>query len=151
MSELSHLDAQGRARMVDVSAKPVVRRMARAEGMLRATAATIDRAMGGDVPKGDAIGTARIAAILAAKQVDRVIPLCHTLPLDEVAVSFERAAPDMLRVTASARVSARTGVEMEALTAVTVALLTLYDMLKAIDKSMSLEGIRVVEKVKEAT
>jgi cyclic pyranopterin monophosphate synthase len=148
---LSHVDAQGRARMVDVGDKPVVKREAIAEGFLIAAPATLDRLMKGDLPKGDALAVARVAGITAAKRCDELIPLCHTLPLDAVNVDFERVGgigKDRVRITAAARISARTGVEMEALVAVSIAALTLYDMTKAIDKAMRIEGVRVVHKTK---
>ena len=149
---LTHLDTQGRARMVDVGHKPPMKRVAIAEGFLVAAKATIDRLMtkgGSDLPKGEALGVARIAGIQAAKRCDALIPLCHTLPLDAVSVDFARAAPTRVRITATASITAKTGVEMEALTAVSVAALTLYDMAKAIDKSMRIEGVRLVSKTKK--
>ncbi|MEE2906480.1 MAG: cyclic pyranopterin monophosphate synthase MoaC [Planctomycetota bacterium] len=150
MSEqsLTHVDAQGRVTMVDTSGKPPVRRRAIAEGFFVAAAGTIDRLMEGDLPKGDALATARIAGIQAAKDCDRLIPLCHSLPLDQVSVEFDRVEPGRLRIEAAATVIARTGVEMEALTAVAVAALTLYDMTKAVDRDLRIEGIRLVSKVK---
>jgi cyclic pyranopterin monophosphate synthase len=134
--------------MVNVGAKPIVRREAVAEGFLVAAPQTLNRLLAGDLPKGEALAAARIAGIQAAKRCDELIPLCHTLPLDAVSVEFERAAPDRLRITATANITAKTGVEMEALTAVAVAALTLYDMTKAIDKSMRIEGVRLVRKTK---
>ncbi len=148
-SELSHLDAEGRARMVDVGSKAVVRRSAVAEGFVHASASTIDRIMSGDTPKGDVLAVSNVAGIQAAKACDRLIPMCHSLPLDVVTLRFERADSEALRIEATVRTSARTGVEMEALTAVSVAALTVYDMTKAIDKSMSIDGIRLLEKTKE--
>ena len=149
MAELTHLDDQGRARMVDVGDKPPLRRTAIAEGFLVAAASTLDRLESGDLPKGEALGTARIAGIQAAKRTDELIPLCHTLPLDAVSVDFERVAPDRLRCIATARIVARTGVEMEALVAVSTALLTVWDMVKGIDADLAIEGVRLVEKRKE--
>lgn len=146
--ELTHLDAAGRASMVDVGDKPPVRRAAVAEGFLRAAAATLDRIVAGDLPKGEALAVARIAGIQAAKRCDELIPLCHALPLDRVAVDFERAAPDRLRIIARATVTARTGVEMEALLAVSIAALTIYDMVKAVDRALVVSDIRLVEKTK---
>ncbi len=146
--ELSHLDDQGRAQMVDVGHKPKVARTARACGDFVAEKATLDRLLAGDLPKGEALAVARVAAITAAKRTDELIPLCHTLGLDHVAVEFERVADDRLRVVASASLVARTGVEMEALVAVAVACLTLYDMTKAIDKSLRIEDIQLIEKAK---
>jgi len=134
--------------MVDVGSKPIVHREAIAEGYLHAAKATLDRLMQGNLPKGDALAAARLAGILAAKKCDELIPLCHTLPLDAVKIDFARAAPERVRITATATIRAKTGVEMEALTAVCVAALTLYDMAKAIDKTMRLEGVRLVSKTK---
>ncbi|MDG1837953.1 MAG: cyclic pyranopterin monophosphate synthase MoaC [Phycisphaerales bacterium] len=149
MSErLTHLDEQGRAQMVDVSGKPVVRRRAVAEALLRAKQDTLDRIMCGDLPKGEALAVARLAGIQAAKRVDVLIPLCHTLPLDHVEVSFERSEDGAIRIEASAAVTAKTGVEMEALTAATVAALTLWDMTKAIDDDLRIDGTRLVLKEK---
>ena len=147
--ELTHLDEQGRARMVDVGEKPLQRRIAIAEGYFCATPETLDRLMAGDLPKGEALAVARIAGIQAAKRCDALIPLCHTLPLDCVAVDFERVEPERLRIEATATITAKTGVEMEALTAVSIAALTLYDMTKAIDRKLSIEGIRLVKKEKQ--
>ncbi len=148
--ELSHLDEQGRARMVDVGDKPPMRRRAVAEGFFVAAPATLDRVMSGDLPKGEALAVARLAGIQAAKRCDELIPLCHSLPLDQASVDFERAADDRIQVVASASVTAKTGVEMEALTAVSLAALTLYDMTKAIDKDLRIEGVRLVSKEKTA-
>ncbi|MHC5114709.1 MAG: cyclic pyranopterin monophosphate synthase MoaC [Planctomycetota bacterium] len=148
-TELTHLDAQGRVKMVDVGAKPPVRRVAIAEGFLRAEPATLDRLESGDLPKGEALAAARIAGITAAKRTGDLIPLCHPLASDAVSVEFERAAADRLRIVAEVSITARTGVEMEALTAVSVAALTLYDMGKAVDKAMIIDGVRLVEKRKE--
>ncbi len=146
---LNHLDEQGRASMVDVSAKPTVRRRAVARATLVAKAGTLDRVLDADLPKGDALAAARLAGILAAKRTDELIPLCHGLPLDHVEVTFRRAGPDRLEVTAAALTAARTGVEMEALTAVSIAALTLYDMAKAIDKAMRIEAVHLVEKTRD--
>lgn len=145
---LPHLDAAGAARMVDVGSKPPLRRQAMAQGDFVAAPATLDRLLRGDLPKGEALAVARVAGIAAAKRTDQIIPLCHTLPLEHAAVAFQRLAPDRLRVTATAALTARTGVEMEALTAVAVACLTLYDMTKAIDKHLRIEGIELVKKTK---
>ncbi|MFO0875054.1 MAG: cyclic pyranopterin monophosphate synthase MoaC [Phycisphaerales bacterium] len=145
---LTHLDERGAARMVDVGAKPIVARRAVAEAFFVAQPATIDLLLAGRLPKGEALAVARIAGIAAAKRCDELIPLCHTLPLDQATVDFERAAPDRLRVVATASVAHRTGVEMEALVAASVAALTLWDMTKAIDTSLRVDGVRVVEKVK---
>jgi cyclic pyranopterin phosphate synthase len=146
--ELTHLDEQGHARMVDVGDKPPLRRRAVAEGFFVAAPATLDRVMVGDLPKGEALAVARLAGIQAAKRCDELIPLCHSLPLDQASVDFERVADDRVRVIASASVTAKTGVEMEALTAVSIAALTLYDMTKAIDKQLCIAGVKLVSKDK---
>ncbi|MAT80767.1 MAG: cyclic pyranopterin monophosphate synthase MoaC [Phycisphaerae bacterium] len=145
---LTHVDDQGRVTMVDTSAKPAVRRRAVAEGFFMGASSTLDRLFDGSLPKGDALATARIAGIQAAKDCDRLIPLCHGLPLDQVTVDFQRIDSDRIRIEASATVIARTGVEMEALTAVAVTALTLYDMTKAVDKGLRIEGITLVSKEK---
>ena len=111
---------------------------------------TLDRVMAGDLPKGEALAVARVAGIMAAKKCGELIPLCQPLPVDFVTVDFSGTAPDTVTVTAAAGVVAKTGIEMEALTAVSVACLTLYDMTKAVDKGLSIEGVRLVEKTKEA-
>lgn len=144
----SHLDCSGEARMVDVGAKPVVIREAVASGVLRCAHETITALRDKGLPKGDVLAVARVAAIQAAKRTDELIPLCHSLPLDSVAIEY-RIEPDNITIYATARTSAKTGVEMEALTAVSVAGLTLYDMLKAVDKGMVLGDIRVIQKSKE--
>jgi cyclic pyranopterin monophosphate synthase len=147
MARLTHLDSKGRAAMVDVGHKPISRRTALAEGYIKLQPATL-RAIGrGTVPKGEVLNTARIAGIQAAKRCAELIPLCHPLPLESIGVEFHfRKAK--LHIAATAVVTARTGVEMEALTAVAVAALTVYDMCKAIDKSMKIEGVRLVKKTK---
>lgn len=147
-SKLTHVDEQGQVRMVDVGDKPAVRREAIAEGFFIAASETLDKVVAGEMPKGEALATARIAGIQAAKRCDELIPLCHQLPLDAVRVEFERTGPDRLRVVATVSTTARTGVEMEALTAVSVAALTLWDMTKAVDRDLRIEGIRLVEKRK---
>jgi cyclic pyranopterin monophosphate synthase len=146
-SDFSHLDATGAARMVDVGAKPAQRRVARAEGVVRCQRETIAALRERALPKGDVLTVAKIAAIQAAKRTDELIPLCHSLPVDAVDVEFS-IEDDAVRVRASVSTTAKTGVEMEALTAVSVAALTIYDMCKAVDKTMTIEGIRVTEKVK---
>jgi cyclic pyranopterin phosphate synthase len=147
-SEFSHLDADGTARMVDVGAKPVQRRIAVASGFVECAPATVQALRDQALPKGDVLTVARIAAIQAAKRTDELIPLCHSLPLDKVDVDFElRDQGVAIRATAS--ISAKTGIEMEALVAVSVAALTIYDMCKAIDKAMVIGDIRVIEKIKE--
>jgi cyclic pyranopterin monophosphate synthase len=146
-ARLSHLNEKGEARMVDVSAKEVTSRTARAEGFVAMAPKTLDLILAGKAPKGDVLATARIAGIMAAKRTAELIPLCHSLPLTGVTVEFEPSRdPCGLRVEATAKVDAKTGVEMEALTAVSIACLTLYDMVKAVDQAMSFSGIRLVEK-----
>ena len=144
---LTHIDAAGAARMVDVSAKPVQARTAVAEGFIRLQPETLDRIRAGTLPKGEVISTARIAGIQAAKRTWDLIPLCHQLPLSGVTVAFDEM-PGGLHITATAKTAAQTGVEMEALTAVSLAALTLYDMCKAVDKHMVIENIRLVSKEK---
>jgi cyclic pyranopterin monophosphate synthase len=146
-ARLSHLNAKGEARMVDVSTKDVTTRTARAEGFVSMAQATLDLILSGNAPKGDVLATARIAGIMAAKRTYELIPLCHALPLSEVTVAFEPSRdPPGIRVEAAAKVDGKTGVEMEALTAVSIACLTIYDMAKAVDRAMSFSGIRLVEK-----
>jgi len=147
-SRLSHVDSRGNARMVDVGTKPVIPRRAVAECFFRAERATIDAVMQGALPKGEALPVARIAGINAAKRCHDLIPLCHALPLDFAGVEFERSEQGAIRIIATAAATARTGVEMEALTAATVAALTLYDMTKAIDKQLQIDCVRLVSKVK---
>ena len=151
--QLTHLDNQGRAKMVDVGHKPVSAREAVAEGFVMLRPATLRAIAEGGVPKGDVFAAARIAGIMAAKRCGELIPLCHPLPVEAVEVNFDvpelepdGTEPVRLHVKAVARINAKTGVEMEALTAVTVAALTVYDMCKAIDKTMSIEGVRLVSK-----
>lgn len=144
---LSHIDERGRATMVDVGGKEPMRRRAVAEGFFAARTETIDAVMEGRLPKGEALAVARVAGIVAAKRCEALIPLCHSLPLDAVHVEFERVDRG-IRIEAAASVTARTGVEMEALTAVSIAALTLYDMTKAIDRDLRIEGVRLIEKTK---
>jgi cyclic pyranopterin phosphate synthase len=158
--KLSHLDSAGRANMVDVSHKPVTRRTAIAEGFITLQPATLSAIAQGTVPKGEVLSTARLAGIIAAKRTADLIPLAHPLPLESIEVHFhlpslppEPRTPNpepslRLRITATARVSGKTGVEMEALTAVAVAALTIYDMCKAIDKTMTISDIRLLKKTK---
>jgi cyclic pyranopterin phosphate synthase len=147
MTKLSHLDEKGAARMVDVSDKATTQRTARAEGFVAMAPATLALVEKGEAKKGDVLATARIAGIMAAKRTHELIPLCHPLAIAKATVEFEAARdPSGIRVTAEVKVSGQTGVEMEALTAVSVACLTIYDMLKAADKAMTLDGIRLVEK-----
>jgi cyclic pyranopterin phosphate synthase len=144
---LTHFDAHGQAHMVDVGAKDVTHRVARAEGVIRMLPATLALIAQGGAKKGDVIGIARIAAIQAAKRTADLIPLCHPLPLTRVAVEFELdAAAALVRCTAQVETLGRTGVEMEALTAVQLGLLTVYDMCKAVDRGMVIDGVRVLEK-----
>ena len=144
---LTHLDASGAASMVDVGDKAPSVRVAEAEGFVAMESATLDLILSGEARKGDVIGIARIAGIMAAKRTHELIPLCHPLLLDKIGVEIE-ADPGLpgLRVTAIARVGGKTGVEMEALTAVTVACLTVYDMAKAVDRTMRIEGVRLLSK-----
>ena len=147
MTRLSHLDASGAANMVDVSDKDVTERVARAEGRVVMQPDTMRIIREGDAKKGDVLGTARLAGIMAAKRTHELIPLCHPLLLSKIRVDCEidDALPGV-RVIAEVKVSAQTGVEMEALTAVSVACLTVYDMVKAVDRAMRIEGVRVLEK-----
>ena len=148
MKKFSHLDEQGRAKMVDVGHKPAQQRIAVAEGFVRCQPKTISALRAKKLPKGDVFTVAKIAAIQAAKRTDELIPLCHSLPLDAVEVNFS-LKKNLVRIVAEARTTAKTGVEMEALTAVSVAALTIYDMCKAVDKTMSFEGVRLVSKIKK--
>lgn len=144
---LTHFDAQGQAHMVDVAAKPETHRVARARGSIRMQAATLALIAEGRASKGDVLGIARIAAIQASKRTAELIPLCHPLPLTRVNVEFEiDVAAGAVHCTAQAETFGRTGVEMEALTAVQVGLLTVYDMCKAVDRAMVMDGIRLLEK-----
>jgi cyclic pyranopterin monophosphate synthase len=146
MSELSHVDDSGALRMVDVGAKPAVRRRAVARASVRMAASTTERLRA--LPKGDALVAAQLAGIMAAKRTSELIPLCHPLPLSVVDVRLELQA-DGVAIEASAETTAQTGVEMEALVAASVAALTVYDMAKAVDKGMTIEGVALVEKSKE--
>lgn len=144
---LTHLDASGAAAMVDVGEKPATVRVARAEGLVMMAAETLDLIRAGQAKKGDVIAVARIAGIMAAKKTSDLIPLCHPLFLERIAVDIEpEPALPGLRVTATARVTGKTGVEMEALTAVTIACLTIYDMAKAADRGMTITAVRLLEK-----
>ena len=147
MTKLSHLNEKGEARMVDVSDKPATQRTARAEGCVVMAAETLALVEKGEARKGDVLATARIAGIMAAKKTHELIPLCHPLALSKVTVDFAPTQnPTGIRVSAEVKVAGPTGVEMEALTAVSVACLTIYDMLKAADKNMVLGSIRLIEK-----
>jgi cyclic pyranopterin phosphate synthase len=147
VTELSHVDESGDVKMVDVGGKPVSRRRAVARADVRMSAATARRLR--ELPKGDALATAQLAGIMAAKRTSELIPLCHPLPLTHVSVELTVGA-DVVEIVASAETTAQTGVEMEALTAASVAALTVYDMAKAIDKGMTVAEVRLVEKSKEA-
>jgi len=145
MAGLTHIDDKGAARMVDVGGKPVSGRTAVASGRIRMSPAALAAIKEGSVKKGDVLATARIAGIMAAKRTADLIPLCHPLGLDTVSIDFAFET-DALRATASASLNARTGVEMEAMTATCVALLTIYDMAKAVDKGMIIEDVRLIAK-----
>ncbi|MGB0152843.1 MAG: cyclic pyranopterin monophosphate synthase MoaC [Verrucomicrobiales bacterium] len=145
---LTHLRKDGSAAMVDVSGKPVVRREAVAEGFIQLKPETVSAIAEGQMPKGDVLAVARIAGIQAAKKTADLIPLCHQLPLTKVAVDFS-VEEKGLRITCSVRTDAKTGVEMEALTAASVASLTIYDMCKAIDKEMVIQEVKLLQKTKE--
>jgi cyclic pyranopterin monophosphate synthase len=146
MADLTHFDDQGRSRMVDTSAKAESLREARASGKMRMAPATLALIRDRGVAKGDVLAVARLAGIMAAKRTGELIPLCHPLSLTSVAVDFSFPADDLLHIETLARVFGRTGVEMEALTAVSVAALTVYDMCKAVDRVMTIEQIRLEEK-----
>jgi len=150
--KLTHLDDKGNARMVDVSGKPVTSRVAVAEGFISLQAATLRAIVAGETPKGEVLNTARIAGILAAKRTGDLIPMCHPLPIEQVEVLFELPEQieddieTVIRIQATAKIVGKTGVEMEALTAVALAALTVYDMCKAIDKTMVIDNIRLISK-----
>ena len=150
MAEFSHLDHEGAARMVDVGEKAVLRRTAVAAGAVRMSPETVGLLQEKALPKGDALNTARIAGVMAAKRTPDLIPLCHGLNLTSVDVEFE-VGEGGVRIVATARASDRTGVEMEALTAVSVAALTVYDMCKAVDKEMVIEDVKLLGKTKEGS
>lgn len=147
MNRLSHVDAKGEARMVDVSAKPVQLREAVAQGEVRLRKSTLDLIQSDKIAKGNVLATARVAGIQAAKRTGELIPLCHPLPITHCEVNFD-VSEDRITITASAKVAAQTGVEMEALTAVAVAALTIFDMCKAVDKDMRITEIKVISKTK---
>jgi len=148
MSDLSHVDEEGKARMVDVSDKPVTARMARATGSIQMRRETLDAIRSNTVAKGDVLGIARVAGIMAAKRTSELVPLCHPIALSDVSVELilDDALPG-IRVEATAKTAAQTGVEMEAIMAVSVSLITVYDMAKALDKSMVIGAISLAEKV----
>ena len=145
-AKLSHLDEKGRARMVDVAGKAVTRREAIAEAFVNMKGATLALISGGRAAKGDVFAVARIAGIQAAKRTHELIPLCHALPLSSVSVDFEVSGKTVLRIETCARCEGKTGVEMEALTAASVAALTVYDMVKAVDRGMEIQCVRLLEK-----
>lgn len=148
--KLTHLDAQGEASMVDVTAKPVQEREAVARGEIRLQPATLKLIQSNKVAKGNVLATARLAGIMAAKKTGDLIPLCHPLPLTHAEVNFDiPASQDRIVITASAKIAARTGIEMEALTAVNIAALTIYDMCKAADKKMRITNVKLVSKTKK--
>ncbi len=146
MGELTHFDSEGASRMVDVAAKPVTERVAVASGRVQMQPATLALVRGGSSSKGNVLEVARLAGIMAAKQTAGLIPLCHPVPLDAVEVRFEFPDDRHIAISATARCTARTGVEMEALVAVSVAGLTIYDMCKAVDRAMVLEHVQLEEK-----
>lgn len=146
MADLSHFDATGASRMVDTSAKPETMREARASGRVRMLATTLPLIRDRKLSKGDVLEVARLAGIMAAKRTGELIPLCHPLPITSAAIDFRFEGADTVIIEATVRVFGRTGVEMEALTAVSVAALTIYDMCKSVDRSMTIERIRLEEK-----
>ena len=146
MAELTHFDAQGASRMVDVGDKPISPRMARASGIVRMSPETLELVRNRAAAKGDVLEVARLAGIQAAKRRDELIPLCHTLPLDALEVNFRFVDEGSIAIEATARVTGRTGVEMEAMTAVAVAGLTIYDMCKGVDRGIVIGEIRLEEK-----
>ena len=149
MKRLSHINARGEASMVDVSAKPVMLREAIASGEIRLQKATLKRIHSQTVAKGNVLAAARLAGIMAAKKTGELIPLCHPLPLTHCEVNFEfPKSADRIVITASAKIAAQTGIEMEALTAVIAAALTIYDMCKAVDKKMTIDKVRLIAKTK---
>jgi cyclic pyranopterin phosphate synthase len=143
---LTHLDEKGRAKMVDVSSKDVTFRRAKAEGRVRMLPETLSRIFEGDLPKGDVLSVARIAGVMAAKRTSELIPLCHPLPIESVEVTFDKESDGVLRIECAIGVTAKTGAEMEALTGVAVAGLTVYDMCKAVDRGMQIDEVRLLEK-----
>ncbi|MFM7152266.1 MAG: cyclic pyranopterin monophosphate synthase MoaC [Gemmataceae bacterium] len=146
MAELTHFDASGAARMVDTSEKGETLRVARASALVRMAPSTLARIRDGSIAKGDVLGVARLAGIMAAKKTGDLIPLCHPLPLSSATIEFSFPAENQLKIESRVSIVARTGVEMEALTAVSVAALTIYDMCKSIDRVMTVEKVRLEEK-----
>lgn len=151
LKKLSHIDSRGEASMVDVSAKPISHREAVARGEIRLQKATIALIQKNKIAKGNVLATARVAGILAAKKTGDLIPLCHPLPITHCEVNFEiPKSADRIMITASAKITAQTGIEMEALTAVSIAALTIYDMCKAVDKEMVITEVKLISKTKYA-
>ena len=149
MSKLTHIDANGEARMVDVSGKPVQQRTAVARGEIRMAKETLRLIQSHEIAKGNVLATAKIAGIQAAKSTDNLIPMCHSLPINHCEIEFEfPEAGDTISITSTVKVNAQTGVEMEALTAANLAALTIYDMCKAVDKNMSITNLKLVSKTK---
>jgi cyclic pyranopterin phosphate synthase len=147
MKDLSHMDEKGRPKMIDVSGKPETERLAIAKGLVKMQAATFKRIKDKRVEKGDVLAVAQLAGIMAAKQTSHLIPLCHPIPIDEVKIDFALDEKNSaVEITAAVKSTGKTGVEMEALTAVAVAALTIYDMVKSIDRGMRIESIRLVKK-----
>ena len=146
MNELNHFDDQGRAQMVDIGAKASTQRMARAQGIVTMAQHTLQRIVAGDVGKGDVLGVARLAGIMGAKQTSQLIPLCHPIAISSINVDFQQLDDERLQIIATVKVAGKTGVEMEALTAVSIAGLTIYDMCKAMDREMMIGTIELVEK-----
>jgi len=146
MTNLTHIDDQGAAHMVDVGDKVSTHRIAKAETFVRMEPSTLQAIYDNALPKGDVIASARIAGIMAAKKTSELIPLCHPLPITNVKIDIDKSGTDRIRIEATVKVSGQTGVEMEALTAASVCALTLYDMAKAIDKAMIIEGTRLLYK-----
>jgi cyclic pyranopterin phosphate synthase len=150
MARLTHLDRRGEASMVDVSAKPVVLREAVAQGQIRLRRETLRLIEANGIAKGNVLGTARLAGIMAAKKTGELIPLCHPLPITHCEVQFEiPKEQDLIVIRATAKIASQTGVEMEALTAVSVAALTIYDMCKAVDKTMRITDVKLISKTKK--
>ena len=147
MSDLTHLDKQGNVSMVDVSNKPIQQREAIARGEIRLQSATLQKIQSNEIAKGNVLATARLAGIMAAKKTGDLIPLCHPLGISHCEVNFDLKA-DRIEITATTRIAAQTGVEMEALTAISIAALTIYDMCKAIDKTMQIDSIHLLSKTK---
>ena len=146
--ELTHLNEHGEVSMVDISTKEIMHRVATASALFSASEETINRIMSGNLPKGEACSTARIAGIMAAKITDKTIPLCHSLPIEHVDVSFHRVSATSIEIQSNVTVQAKTGVEMEALSAATTAALTLWDMTKAVDKNLSINNLVLINKTK---